>query len=317
MDLIKNNKIDSVKEKIYKNLLAKVTDIHKMPAGAYNLRADGERIGRNTTANIDIVTKQDNPGIDIIIKPNTKNESVHIPVVISESGVKDLVYNDFYIGENSNVTIVAGCAVHTTEDKESSHDGIHRFFLEKDARVKYIEKHFGEGEDNGKRTINPTTIINMKEGSHMEMDSFQIQGVDYSERDTEAVLEDGAILIISEKIMTDGNQYAETKFNVELNGEESSTHVVSRSVAKDNSKQVFVSKVNGNNKCNGHTECDAIIMDNATVTAIPEVTSNHVDAGLIHEAVIGKIAGEQLIKLMTLGLTEEEAEAEIIGGFMR
>lgn len=317
MNLIKNDKIDSIKEKIYKNLLTKVTDVHEMPAGAYNLRADGEGINRNTTANIDIITKQDNPGIDIIIKANTKNESVHIPVVISESGIQDLVYNDFYIGENANVTIIAGCAIHNTGDKDSGHDGIHRFFLEKNSRVKYVEKHFGEGAGGGKRTLNPTTIINMKEGSYMEMDSFQIQGVDSTERDTKAVLEDGAVLIIIEKIMTDGNQYAETKFDVELNGEETRTHVVSRSVAKDNSKQVFISKVNGNNKCNGHTECDAIIMDNAVVTAIPEVTSNHVDASLIHEAVIGKIAGEQLIKLMTLGLTEEEAEAEIIGGFMR
>jgi|SRR5699024_4852438 len=317
MELLKENKIEPVKNKIYKNLLAEVADLYEMPMGAYNIRGDGEGIDRNTTANIDIVTKKDNPGIDIIIKPGTKNESVHIPVVVSKSGIEDMVYNDFYIGENADVTIIAGCAIHNTGEKDSGHDGIHRFFIEKNAKVRYVEKHFGEGKGSGRRTLNPTTIINMKEGSYMEMDSFQIQGVDSTKRDTKAVLEDRAILLINEKIMTEEEQYAETNFDVELNGEESSTHVVSRSVAKDSSKQVFLSKVDGNNKCNGHTECDAIIMGNGVVTAIPEVTSNHIDASLIHEAAIGKIAGEQLTKLMTLGLTEEEAEAEIIGGFMR
>lgn len=316
-ELIKSKTMDPITKKIYNNLLSELSGLHEMPMGAYNIRGDGQSIDRNTTANIDIVTKTDNPGIDIIIKPDTKNESVYIPVVVSKSGLKDLVYNDFYIGENADVTIIAGCAIHTTEGEDSGHDGIHRFFLEKNARVKYVEKHLGEGEGSGKRILNPTTIVNMKEGSYMEMDSFQIQGVDSTIRDTKAVLEDGSVFVITEKIMTDGEQCAETRFDVELNGEDSSTHVVSRSVAKGNSKQLFISKVNGNNKSYGHTECDAILMDQAVVTAIPEVTSNHIDASLIHEAVIGKIAGEQLIKLMTLGLTEEEAEAEIISGFMR
>lgn len=304
-------------DKIYKNLLKEVADIHDVPMGAYNIRADGEGVGRNTTANIDIVTKTDNPGIDIIIKENTKNESVHIPVVIGRTGIQDLVYNDFYIGENAEVTIVAGCGISNCGDQDTGHDGIHRFFLEKNSKVKYIEKHFGEGDGKGKKSLNPTTIIEMKEGSYMEMDSFQIQGVDSTIRDTKAVLEDEAILIINEKIMTNGDQKAETNFIVDLNGKKSSTHVVSRSVAKDNSYQAFISKVDGNNECNGHTECDAIIMGNGKVTATPEVTANHIDASLIHEAVIGKIAGEQLTKLMTLGLTEEEAESHIISGFMR
>lgn len=311
------DKNDPIKNEIYKNLLAEVADMYETPMGAYNFRADGQGVQRNTTANIDIVTKEDKPGIDIIIKENTKDENVYIPVVMSQSGLNDLVYNDFYIGENAEVTIVAGCAIHNTGDGDSSHDGIHRFFLEKNAKVKYIEKHYGEGEGTGSRKLNPKTVIHMKENSYMEMDSFQIQGVDYTKRDTEAVLEDKAILIVNEKIMTDGNQYAETNFEIELNGEDSSTHIVSRSVAKGESKQVFLSKVDGNNRCNGHTECDAIIMDKAVVTAIPEVTSNHMDASLIHEAVLGKIAGEQLNKLMTLGLSEEEAEAKIISGFMR
>ena len=302
---------------IYKNLLKEISDLHATPTGAYNIRADGEGLERKTTANIDIVTKIDNPGIDIIIKPGTKNESVHIPVVISRTGIKDLVYNDFYIGEDADVTIIAGCGISNCGDQDTGHDGIHRFFLEKNAKVKYIEKHYGEGDGSGRRTLNPTTIIDMKMGSYMEMDSVQIQGVDATKRDTRAVLEDEAILVINEKIMTTGVQRAETNFVVDLNGENSSTHVVSRSVAKDNSSQLFLSKIDGNNKCNGHTECDAIIMDNGKVTAIPEVTANHIDASLIHEAVIGKIAGEQLIKLMTLGLTEEEAESHIISGFMK
>lgn len=302
---------------IYKNLLKEISDLHATPTGAYNIRADGEGLDRKTTANIDIVTKTDNPGIDIIIKPGTKNESVHIPVVISRTGIKDLVYNDFYIGEDADVTIIAGCGISNCGDQDTGHDGIHRFFLEKNAKVKYIEKHYGEGDGSGRRTLNPTTIIDMKMGSYMEMDSVQIQGVDGTKRDTRAVLEDEAILVINEKIMTTGVQRAETNFVVDLNGENSSTHVVSRSVAKDNSSQLFLSKIDGNNKCNGHTECDAIIMDNGKVTAIPEVTANHIDASLIHEAVIGKIAGEQLIKLMTLGLTEEEAESHIISGFMK
>lgn len=316
MSLVLDKK-DPVMDKIYKNLLAEIADLYDVPMGAYNIRKDGKALVKNTTANIDIVSKTDNPGIDIIIKADTKNESVHIPVVVGQSGLNDLVYNDFYIGENADVTIIAGCAIHNTGDSETGHDGIHRFFLEKNAKVRYVEKHYGQGEGSGTRSLNPTTIIHMKENSYMEMESFQIQGVDYTKRDTEAVLDDGAILIVNEKIMTDKEQYAETNFKVDLNGEDSSTHIVSRSVAKDDSKQVFLSKIDGNNKCNGHTECDAILMDNAIVTAIPEVTSNHVDASLIHEAVLGKIAGEQLNKLMTLGLSEEEAEAEIIAGFMR
>lgn len=310
-------KVEPLKDKVYKNLLKEVAGLYEVPMGAFNIRADGEGVERNTTANIDIVTKDDNLGIDIIVKPNTKNESIHIPVVIGRTGIKDLVYNDFYIGENADVTIIAGCAIHNPGDKETTHDGIHRFFLEENAKVKYYEKHYGEGPGVGANKLNPTTIVHLKKNSYLEMDSVQIQGVDYSKRDTEGIVEEGATFIVNEKIMTDGNQYAETNFNVELNGEDSHAHLVSRSVAKDNSKQVFISKVDGNNKCNGHTECDAIIMDDAKVTAIPEVTANHIDASLIHEAVIGKIAGEQLIKLMTLGLTEEEAEAEIIGGFMK
>lgn len=304
-------------EEIQKRLIEQVADIHEVPEGAYNIRVNGKLGGRNTTANIDIVTKEDKPGIDIIIKPGTKNESVHIPVVLSESGLKDMVYNDFYIGEDSDVTIVAGCGIHNCGTDTSEHEGIHTFFVGKNARLKYIEKHYGEGDGSGERILNPTTVIHVAEGGYFEMDSVQIKGVTSTKRVTESDLEKDATLVISEKIMTHGKQTAETYFNVDMNGENCSANVMSRSVAKGESVQKFVSSINGNNLCKGHTECDAIIMDQSRVTAEPRLTANHIDASLIHEAAIGKIAGEQLIKLMTLGLTEKEAEEQIVNGFLK
>ena len=302
---------------IQKSMLEKIADLHEVPVGAYNIRSNGALAGRNTTANIDIVTKQDKPGIDIIIKPGTKNESVHIPVILSESGLNDCVYNDFYIGEGADVVIVAGCGIHNCGTDTSEHDGIHTFFIGKNAKVKYIEKHYGEGDGTGEKILNPTTIVHIDEGGYMEMETTQIKGVDSTIRDTQADLKDGASLVIKEKIMTHGNQTAETNFVVNLDGVDSSANVISRSVAKNSSKQVFNSKICGNNKCYGHTECDAILMDNGHVNAVPSLEANDLDASLIHEAAIGKIAGEQLIKLMTLGLTEHEAEEQIINGFMK
>ena len=304
-------------DQIKKNLLMQVADLHTVPEGAYNIRENGSAAGRKTTANIDIVSKTDKPGIDIIIKAGTKNESVHIPVIISESGLKDMVYNDFYIGEGADVTIIAGCGIHNCGDQDSAHDGIHSFHVGKDARVRYVERHYGEEEGTGENIMNPTTIIEIDEGGYLEMETTQIKGIDSTIRNTSAVVGKGATLIVKEKIMTHGRQHAETVFNVDLNGEGSSTNVISRSVAKDNSTQTFLSKINGNSECYGHTECDAIIMDNASVRAIPEITANDINASLIHEAAIGKIAGEQLIKLMTLGLTEQEAEEQIVNGFLK
>lgn len=304
-------------DKIQQALLEQVADLHTVPEGAYNIRANGKLAGRNTTANIDIVTKDDKPGIDIIIKPDTKNESVHIPVVLSESGLKDMVYNDFYIGENADVTIVAGCGIHNCGVDTSEHDGIHTFYLEKNAKVRYIEKHYGEGDGSGKRILNPTTIVHVGEGAYLEMVTVQIKGVDSTVRTTSGDVAAGATLVVKEKIMTHGVQHAETNFSVDLNGEGSSASVSSRSVARNHSTQCFRSVINGNAACSGHTECDAIIMEQAKVTAKPELTANHIDASLIHEAAIGKIAGEQLIKLMTLGLTEQEAEEQIINGFLK
>ena len=298
-------------------LLQIIADMGDSTDGAFNIRANGQLANRRVTENIDIKTKTDNPGIDIIIKPGTVNESVHIPVIISETGLTDLVYNDFYIGENSDVTIIAGCGIHNCGEKESRHDGIHTFYVGKNAKVKYIEKHYGEGDGNGENVMNPTTIVNIEDGGYMEMETAQIKGIDSTKRVTRATLASGATLVIHEKIMTHGSQTAETDFSVDLNGEDSGANVISRSVAKGNSRQKFVSMINGNNRCSGHTECDAIIMENGKVSALPELTANHIDASLIHEAAIGKIAGDQLIKLMTLGLTEQEAEEQIINGFLK
>ena len=304
-------------ENVKHYMLKKISDIDDMPTGAFNLRYNGESAKRNTTENINIVSKTDKPGIDIIVKENTKNETVYIPVVITQSGLTDLVYNDFYIGENADIVIIAGCGIHNDSCENSEHDGIHRFFLEKGANVKYIEKHYGTGEGTGKKILNPQTIVNLKEGSTLKMETIQIEGVDNTIRQTFATLERNTNFVVSEKIMTHGAQYAKTEFDVKLNGENASTKVTSRSVAKDASKQEFISKIEGNEKCFGHVECDAIIMDNATVKAIPEILANHIDAKLIHEAAIGKIAGEQVTKLMTLGLTEQQAEKEIINGFLK
>lgn len=302
---------------IEKNLLAQVADLHEVPEGAYNIRANGQMAGRNTTANIDIVTKTDKPGIDIRIKKGTKKESVHIPVVLSEAGLKETVYNDFFVGEGADVVIIAGCGIHNCGEQASEHSGIHRFFVEKDAKVKYVEKHYGEGDGNGERLMHPTTEIFLGEGAVLEMDTVQIRGIDSTNRVTRAELKAGASLTIREKIMTHGKQSATTDFVVDMNGDDSHVNLVSRSVARDESKQLFVSKIVGNAKCTGHSECDAIIMDSAVVSARPELTAANIDAELIHEAAIGKIAGEQLVKLMTLGLTTQEAEEQIINGFLK
>mgnify|MGYP004474205191 FL=1 len=300
-----------------RDLLKEIADIEAVPTGAYNVRRNGKLAGRNTTANIDIVTKTDRPGIDIIIKSGTKGERVDIPVILTETGLDDLVYNDFYVEDGADVVIVAGCGIHNAGGLKSEHDGIHSFHIGKNAKVLYIEKHYGEGEGTGERILNPTTLIEIAEGGSMTMETAQIKGVDSAIRKTDAVLSDGATLIIREKIMTHGKQYAETNFHVALNGKDSGARVISRSIAKDDSRQRYISCIDGNNLCTGHTECDAIIMDNGSVTAKPELNANNVEARLIHEAAIGKIAGEQLIKLMSLGLTEKEAEEKIVNGFLK
>lgn len=299
-------------------LLRQVADIESVPQGAYNIRVNGAADGRQSSEHIHIEPKTDGTsGIDIFIDPFTKHESVHIPVLLSQTGLKELVYNDFHIGEGADVVIVAGCGIHNGGDETSEHSGIHSFFLGKGAKVRYVEKHYGSGDGNGQRVMNPTTHVELAEDAYMEMETAQIKGVDSTNRTTTAVLADRATLVVHEKIMTHGTQHAETNFTVDLNGEDCGAHVVSRSVAKDRSTQQFNSDIHGNNRCSGHTECDAIIMDEGKVNAVPMISANHVEASLIHEAAIGKIAGEQLIKLMTLGLTEKEAEEQIINGFLK
>ncbi len=278
---------------IQRELLEQVADLHEVPEGAYNIRANGEMAGRNTTAHIDITTKEDCPGIDIRIKPGTKGESVHIPVVLSQSGLQESVYNDFFVGEDCDVTIIAGCGIHNGGSASSAHSGIHRFFVEKNAKVRYVEKHYGSGDGSGERIMNPTTDIHLAEGASLEMETVQIKGIDSTARKTTA------------------------DFTVNMAGAGSSVNLISRSVAKERSRQIFRSRIVGNASCQGHSECDAIIMDEASVSAIPELTANNINANLIHEAAIGKIAGEQLIKLMTLGLTEKEAEEQIVKGFLK
>lgn len=304
-------------DQIQMTLLREIADLHGVPEGAYNIRSNGKLDSRNTTTNIDIVSKENGTGIDIIIKPGTVHESVHIPVILSESGLNDVVYNDFYIGENSDVVIVAGCGIHNCGNQDSEHDGIHRFHVGKNAKVKYVEKHYGEGDGNGKRILNPVTEVHMDEGSYMEMEMVQIKGVDSTDRKTEMDLAAGAKVVIKERLLTHGSQTAVSEISAHLNGEGSSANIISRSVAKDSSYQKFVSRLFGNAACSGHSECDSIIMGDAKIQAVPEIVAECTDAALIHEAAIGKIAGEQIIKLMTLGLTEEEAEAQIVNGFLK
>ncbi len=302
---------------IQRELLEAVSGLHEIPTGAYNIRANGASIERNSTANIEIIPKKDKSGIEIHIMPGTQNESVHIPVILSQSGLEEIVYNDFFVGDDADVTIIAGCGIHNGGDAASRHDGLHRFFIGRNAHVKYVEKHYGSGDGKGEKIMNPVTEIHLGEDSFMEMETVQIRGVDSTRRENKAELDAGAKLVVTERLMTHGTQHAESYFDVRLNGEDSAANVVSRSVARDHSYQLFTSHIHGNHRCSGHTECDAIIMDDAKISAVPELSANHVDAALIHEAAIGKIAGEQIIKLMTLGLTEAEAEEQIVNGFLK
>ena len=298
-------------------MLKIITDYGNLEKSSYNIREDGECVGRRSTKNVSIEPLFDRSGIEIRVKPDTKGETVYIPACLTKSGVNDLVYNDFYIGENSDVTIVAGCAVHTDGEKESLHNGIHRFFLGKNSKVIYLEKHIGEGDGEGARKIDPVTEIELDEGASITLDTLQISGVDYSNRKTKAKLASKAKMLVRERIMTDRDEQALTDFEVTLDGEDSGVDIISRSVAKGNSYQGYSSKIIGRTRCTGHSECDAILSDNGRVDATPSLTAESKDASLIHEAAIGKIAGEQIIKLCSLGLTEEEAERKIIEGFLK
>jgi len=301
---------------IDKILLREVADLHEIPQGAYNIRKNGEKLSRNTTANIDIITKEDKPGIDIVIKPGTKNESVHIPVIMSES-FDDIVYNTFEIGADSDIVIVAGCGIHNASSRKASHDGIHEVFVRRGAKMRYVEKHYGEGDGSGKRVLNPTTIIEVEEGGMAELEMIQIRGVDSTKRETLVKLHKDARLIVSERLLTYLDQNAESIITVELLGDGSTAQIISRSVAQDESRQVFHLNMRGHCECRGHIQCDSIIMHKAQVSSIPEITALDEGAQLVHEAAIGRIASEQLTKLMCLGLTEKEAEETILQGFLK
>ena len=303
---------------VQEHILQIVADMKGTGEGAVNIRSDGQKAFRRNSEHITIESKTDKDGIDIRIAPGTKHESVHIPVVLTKPGFQDMVYNDFFVGEGADVTIVAGCGIHSCGDCDSQHNGIHTFYVGKNARVKYIEKHYGEGEGSGKRILNPQTILYLEEGATVTLETSQIRGVDDTKRFTKAECRGAnSEIVIREKLLTHGAQHAVSEMEVYLNGEGSRTQVVSRSVAQGSSSQVFYPRVEGNNRCFGHVQCDAIIMDSARVQAIPAITCNHVDASLIHEAAIGRIAGDQILKLETLGLTPEQAEQKILEGFLR
>lgn len=300
------------------NLLDKIADLSYLPENtAYNIRKNGLSAERKVTGAVSITTKTDKPGIDITVSPFAKEETVHIPVIITESGHAETVYNDFYIGEGACVRVVAGCGIHNGGCEESRHDGVHRFFIGKNAQLQYIEKHYGDGDGTGGKMMNPTTKIYMESGSLCEMESVQIRGIDSTKRITDAYLADGARLVVTERLMTHGEQVAESEMTVELNGSDASAQIISRSVAKDTSSQVFFPNAVGNAACKAHIQCDSILMDSAKIRSVPAITANHPDAQIVHEAAIGRINNDQLLKLMTFGLSEQEAENIIIEGFLR
>ena len=303
--------------KITESLLRAVSEFGGSFQGAYNVREDGECAGRQSSEHIKIESKKEGPGLVIHVLPGTKGQTVYIPACVTHGGIDDLVYNDFYIGEGADVLVIAGCGVHNEENTEARHNGIHRFFLEKGARVVYREKHLGTGKGAGARRIDPVTDITMAENSYLEMDTVQLGGVDSTMRKTTAVLAAGARLVVRERLMTTGSEWARSDFDVTLEGEDSGVDLISRSVARGNSRQEFNSCLRGKNRCSGHSECDAILAESGSVIASPSLEAAHVDAALIHEAAIGKIAGEQILKLRTLGLTQQEAEERIIQGFLR
>lgn len=285
--------------------------------GAYNIRQDGQCDSRRSTEHVRIESKITEPGIDIYISAQAQGETVYIPACVSHSGVNDLVYNDFHVEAKANVTIIAGCGVHSDGHEESQHNGIHRFFLGEDSHVLYKEKHIGTGDGSGARRINPVTDAYLEDGAVLEMDTIQLSGVDTTDRKTSATLGNRARFIVRERLLTDGEETAVTDFTVTLEGKDSGVDLVSRSVARGKSQQSYRSTIIGNNRCTGHSECDAILSESGTVVALPALEANHIDAELVHEAAIGKIAGEQILKLRTLGLTEEEAEERIIAGFLK
>lgn len=303
-------------DKVTQAILKYIDEAGFRQEGAFNLRHNGMALCHGDSEHVRIVRKEDKPGIDIYIDGETDGEEVHIPVVLDASGFTDRVYNDFHIADGANVVIIAGCGIHNDGHADSQHDGVHSFFVGKGANVTYKENHYGAGEGDGARILNPVTKIYMEENSVFTLDTSQIKGVDSTKRETEVELGRNSKLFVLEKLMTHGDQLAESNMEVRLNGEGSSAQIISRSVARENSSQIFHPAAVGNAKCNAHIQCDSIIMDQAHVRSIPEIDARHLDAAIIHEAAIGRINDEQLIKLRTMGMKEEEAENVIIEAFL-
>ncbi|MCI8910375.1 MAG: SufD family Fe-S cluster assembly protein [Oscillibacter sp.] len=302
---------------IDRELLEKIADLVGKPVGAFNIRKDCGCDGRQSTEHIEITGKEDGrSGIDIRVKDGTVGETCHIPVIITQPGIQEMVYNDFYIGENCDVTIVAGCGIHNCGSQESRHEGLHTFRVGRNSKVKYTEKHYGEGDGTGGRVMNPQTVVYLEEGASIQMETVQIRGIDSTKRDTKIICGKDAEAVVTERLLTHGDQVAESDMEIVLDGEGARGRVISRSVAQDCSSQVFYPRMVGNAACFGHVQCDSIIMGDAKIKSIPAITANCTEAQLVHEAAIGKIAGDQLLKLETLGLTPEEAEEKILEGFL-
>ena len=299
-----------------RDLLEKIADLVGKPVGAFNIRKDCGCDGRQSTEHIEITGKTDKAGIDIRIKDGTIGETCHIPVIITKPGIEELVYNDFFIGSDCDVTIVAGCGIHNCGAADSRHDGVHTFYVGKNSHVTYTEKHYGEGDGTGGKIMNPQTVVYLEENALFQMETVQIRGIDSTKRQTKIVCGKGAEAVVTERLLTHGNQTAESDMEIDLDGEDAKGRVISRSVAQDQSSQVFYPRMVGNAKSFGHVQCDSIIMGEAKIASIPAITANCTEAQLIHEAAIGKIAGDQLLKLETLGLTPEEAEERILKGFL-
>jgi len=300
-----------------KKLLSKITDYEIDKDTAHNIRENGVSISRYETSNIKIKNKGDKQGIDIFIEKNTIDEFVHIPVLINITDYEETVYNDFYVGDNSDITIVAGCGIHNDCETKSVHNGIHTFHIGKNATVKYIEKHYADGNMENNKFINTDTVINQEINSSFTIETAQISGIDFSKRNTIADLNKNCSLVIKETLMSDDKEKIETNFEIKLNGIDSKADIASKSVVRGNSSQKFISIVEGNTKCFAHVSCDAIIMEKGVVRSTPQIIANSSEAEISHEAVIGKIAGDQIKKLMTLGASEKEAENKILEGFLK
>ena len=283
---------------------------------AMNIREDAQTCQRRNSENVIITGLKDNTGLKIHVLSSAKGEEVFIPAIVTKSNITDEVRNDFYIDSGAEVIIQAGCALHTDGNGESTHNGNHHFYIGEGAKVTYNEKHFGEGT-NAKKTISPSNVIVLEKNAYLKMDTIQTDGVSYTNRTTKATVKAGARLEINERIQTQNDQQSISNIDIDAIGDGASIDIVSRSVAKDDSVQTLKTNITANSVCTGHSECDTILVGNGKATSIPALVANNPKASLVHEAAIGRISQQQIEKLQTLGLDEEEAEHYIIKGFLR